>query len=121
MRRVAVSALVLCGCVLRSAVHDDPKAAREVINVAYYTGPDADQAKHRLNLFVPEAPGPRPVVVFVHGGGWIFGDRNIAFDQYTKVGRRLAQRGYLAAIISYRLAPTHKHPAQIEDVARAVA
>jgi acetyl esterase/lipase len=98
-----------------------PQGAREVRDLAYHQGPDFDDEKHRLNLFVPAGEGPHPVVVFAHGGGWFFGDRAEVGDPYTKLGRRLAARGILTVVISYRLAPGHPHPAHIEDVARAIA
>ncbi len=122
MRWALGAALLASGCMLRSAlVVEDRESVRVLRAVAYYDGPDADQQKHRLNLFVPGTAGPHPVIVFVHGGGWVFGDREIAFDAYGRLGRRLASRGWLTAIVSYRLAPAHKHPAASLDVARALA
>jgi acetyl esterase/lipase len=107
---------------LRSTLADAPtEGIRVEPDLAYYEGPGFDDAKHRLDLFEPTSAGPHPVIVFVHGGGWLFGDRHWLADAYGKLGRRLAQRGLVAAIVSYRLAPGAKHPAQIEDVSRAVA
>lgn len=114
--------LLGASCVVRSALRaaPSPSAVETVRAVPYHDGPEVDQQKHRLDLYLPGGEGPHPVVVFVHGGGWIFGDRNVALDTYGKLGRRLATRGVLAAVISYRLAPGHRHPAQVTDVARAV-
>lgn len=84
--------------------------------------------KHRLNLFLPVADSvrarPWPVVVFVHGGGWVEGDRDFTYageDLYNNVGRYLAGRGVGAAVVSYRLLPGVRWPAQVEDVAAATA
>lgn len=121
---VAVLALLVAnGCIARSVIVSTelPAGAREVRDVAYYAGTDFDEQKHRLNLFVPAGEGPHPVVVFVHGGGWFFGDRVELTDPYSRLGRRLASHGILSVIVSYRLSPKHKHPAHIEDVARAIA
>jgi len=77
--------------------------------------------KQALDLYLP-APdstgaGRPPIAVFVHGGVWAMGDRK----EGANVGRALAEAGSVAAVLSYRLAPAHPHPAQIEDVAKAVA
>jgi acetyl esterase/lipase len=121
----ALAATQLClgtGCLLRSAFTAAPAEGMRVErDIAYYGGAGFDDGKHRLDLYVPDGSGPHPVVVFVHGGGWIFGDRHWFADVYEKLGRRLASHGIVAAVISYRLAPRFKHPVQIEDVARAVS
>jgi acetyl esterase/lipase len=124
--RTAILALAtwsLTGCVAHSlwAQATLPAGGREYHDVAYEGGAGFDTVKHRLDLFVP-APGDRrrPVIVFVHGGGWVFGDRKMPFDGYGKLGRRLASRGFVTAVISYRLAPGAKHPAQVQDVAAAL-
>jgi acetyl esterase/lipase len=54
--------------------------------------------------------------VVIHGGGWRGGDRHA----HTNICWQLAQRGYVAATISYRFAPKHVWPAQIEDAKCAV-
>ena len=89
---------------------------------------DDGDPKHRLNLFLPLADSvrerPWPVVVFVHGGGWDSGDRDFTYggeDLYNNVGRFFASRGVGAAVVSYRLLPGVRWPAQVEDVAEAVA
>jgi acetyl esterase/lipase len=53
----------------------------------------------------------------VHGGAWKYGDRS----QYPPLGNRYAQEGLVTVVPSYRLAPQHPFPAQIEDVAAAFA
>ena len=58
----------------------------------------------------------RPCVLVIHGGGWIGGDRR-GHDDLTW---KLAERGYVAATVGYRLAPQHPFPAQVEDVKCAV-
>jgi acetyl esterase/lipase len=58
----------------------------------------------------------RPAVLLVHGGGFRAGSR----ASYLPVAIRLAQRGYVAATASYRLAPRHQFPAAVEDVKAAV-
>lgn len=80
-------------------------------------GPHAKQA---VDVYAPPGGpnangGPHPVVVFFHGGVWQFGDRS----EYATLGRDLARHGFVAFVASYRLAPQHTWPAQLDD-ARAV-
>ncbi len=117
-----------CAVVYRAGMevfyHKEPlPASRTVADVAYWEHPDADAEKHRLDLYLPVGEG-WPTVVFVHGGGWRTGDKNLRFggaDIYANIGRYLARRGIGAAVINYRLLPHVTVPEQFADVARAVA
>ena len=64
----------------------------------------------------PKGTKPYPVVVCVHGGSWQSGFRG-QFHQWIS---DLAEHGYFAASIEYRLAPKHRFPAQVEDVKCAI-
>jgi acetyl esterase/lipase len=80
--------------------------------------PGNDDAKQKLNLFIPrDAAAPSPVFLFVHGGAWRTGDRGL----YAPVGQRFARDGILTVVPSYRLAPKVPWPAQAEDTAAALA
>lgn len=57
-----------------------------------------------------------PVIVSVHGGGWVYGDKEL----YQFYCMSLAQRGFAVVNFTYRLAPEHKYPAQVEDVNRVM-
>lgn len=65
---------------------------------------------------------PRPLVVFVHGGGWWAGNQRAAsaFLDFPAVLANLAQRGYVVASIEYRLSREAPFPAQLLDVQEAV-
>ena len=88
-----------------------------------YAGPSSTP-KQRLNLFLPDGgAAAKPFVLFVHGGNWDGGDRNLKVggaDVYNNIGRYLAARGIGAAVISYRLLPEVTWRQQIADVAAAV-
>lgn len=92
-------------------------------DVSYYDGPDKDaEGFQTLDIYAPKNAKNAPVLLFVHGGGWSRKDG----DPYMR-GRGgphtvgFATRGVVLVTISYRLSPAHKHPAHIEDVARAIA
>jgi acetyl esterase/lipase len=72
----------------------------------------------KLDLARPANPNAKrlPCVVFIHGGAWSAGQRG-AHDEDI---RRMAGLGYVAATVDYRLAPTHRFPAQVQDVKCAV-
>jgi len=63
-----------------------------------------------------EGQAPFPAVVLIHGGGFRAGNR----ESWLKVAYRLAENGYVAATVSYRLSPRHQYPAHLEDVKAAV-
>ena len=90
---------------------------REVYDVPYAGTNDERQA---LDVFAPRGAKGRPVVLFVHGGAWVFGDKNL-FGLYRGVGQFLARHGIVAVLINYRLSPRVRHPEHVKDVARAFA
>ena len=78
--------------------------------------------RHRLDIFTSGADGPaRPVLLFVHGGGFVGGDKTAQGSPfYDNVGQWAARHGMLGVTMTYRLAPEHRWPAGSEDVGRAV-
>jgi acetyl esterase/lipase len=74
--------------------------------------------KPRLaDLYLPKTPQQKvPVVVWLHGGGWRFGDRHMAPD----LSRFFAERGFAMVSIDYRLSDEAVFPAPIEDVKTAI-
>src|SRR3954447_422851 len=75
-------------------------------------------AKVEMDIVRPSAASaePRPAVLLVHGGGFRAGNR----QSYLPEAIRLAERGYVAATASYRLAPRNQFPAPVQDVKAAV-
>lgn len=105
---------------------DPPKVkVKEYHRVVYST---VGKEQLRLELAVPDTPGPHPCVVCFHGGAWTSGDHRdlcvpYSFAPGTKtegILRYLAANGFAAASVGYRLAPKHQFPAQIIDAKTAV-
>jgi acetyl esterase/lipase len=91
----------------------------KVKDIAYYDGDDADQKRHRLDLYLPKDKKDFPVVIFVHGGAWTIGSKDVPW--HAGVAEFFASHGIGAVSINYRLSPAVKHPEHIKDVARAFA
>lgn len=86
-------------------------------NIAYRTDKGADKDKHTLDVYVPKDKKDFPTVLFVHGGSWKSGNKNI----YAALGQSLANDGIGCVICNYRLSPAVQHPGHVEDVAKAFA
>lgn len=79
--------------------------------------------RNLLDVFTPEGEaGPRPVLIFVHGGAFIGGNKRTAPDSpfYDNIMLWAAKAGFVGINITYRLAPKFPWPAGVEDVASAV-
>lgn len=79
-----------------------------------YCSEDPEQL---MDVYLPEKDGVWPVVVLVHGGGWVSGSRRV--EHFATMFKILA-KGYAVASVDYRLAPKGKFPAQIHDVKAAI-
>ena len=80
-----------------------------------YSNPE--ETHLQLNLARPKTgDGPFPTVLCIHGGGFRAGKR----ESYDTLCVKLAERGYVAATMTYRLAPKHKFPAAVHDTKAAV-
>jgi triacylglycerol lipase len=78
--------------------------------------------RNLLDIFTAEdGASPRPVLIFVHGGGFIAGNKRTPESPfYDNVMLWAARHGYVGVNITYRLAPKSPWPAAAEDVASAV-
>lgn len=87
-----------------------PESEIEILkDIAYGEHPVA----HRLDLYRPKyAPRPMPVLLYIHGGGFVLCSK----ETHRSIAQINAERaGYLVVSINYRLAPQHPFPAAIED------
>lgn len=69
-----------------------------------------------VDIHRPKGNGPFPVLVYLHGGGWIMGTPKT----HRKVGFRFAEAGYLTFNVHYRLAPESPFPAGYDDCIHAL-
>ena len=114
----------------RRPIHEcTPREAREqnaALSLLLAPGPSMARSEdHRIGagdeaftvrLLVP-AVQVRGVIVYYHGGGWVFGD----LDGFDSLGRALAERTGCAVVLAgYRLAPEHRFPAAVEDAWRTL-
>lgn len=79
-----------------------------------------DQSKlQNLDIYLPsEGDGPFPLIVFIHGGAWQFGDKN---DGQENLWKGLVNQGYALASINYRLSDENSHyPDGIFDCKKAL-
>lgn len=119
---VLVAAFATTGCTtVTLAIANAPAAFGDYQvrrNIPYSKGAAAASKAQKLDVYVPPAVmGPRPVVIFVHGGGWTSGSKG----QYRFVAEALSTRGYVVVIPAYRLYPQARFPGFVEDAAQAVA
>ena len=81
---------------------------------------DVEYARHggdvlRLDILQPIGPGPHPVLIYFHGGGFAIGSKRT----HRALAAAYASQGYLVCNVDYRLAPKHPFPAAIEDACAA--
>jgi acetyl esterase len=70
----------------------------------------------RADVVVPKGQGPHPVVVYLHGGGWVAGSPTT----HRKLATQFAAAGYLTINVDYRLAPEKPFPAGLDDCIFAI-
>jgi arylformamidase len=76
--------------------------------------------RQTLDLYRPRGVDHGPVLLFVPGGGFVAGDKNLDALFYSNVGRWFARRGIITVLMNYRLAPDFPWPAGGTDVRDAV-
>jgi hypothetical protein len=104
---------------LQRLLHLTPKHDPSLFipNIAYFSGSDA-HINHKLDIFLPcsktssdDQPQQNkidnkhiPVIVHIHGGGWVRGSRTNEWRGGPPVGRTCAREGFVGVVVSYRLA-----------------
>src|SRR5580700_11132880 len=78
----------------------------------------ADGQQLTMDYYAPKGPGPHPMAIIIHGGGYQRGNSKSGSEAYC--ADFLAPAGYAVFSINYRLAPKYPYPAMVEDVERAI-
>jgi len=78
--------------------------------------------KHLLDIYLPaNAKGKLPLVIFIHGGGWLSNDKYADMGYMKKTVAEIVSNGFALASIDYRFSTQAVFPAQIQDCNRAVS
>lgn len=110
-------ALVAVACRSVSGAGSPFPAAEKVDRGVTYCRPGGVSLK--MDIYYPNGlTGTAPTVVWVHGGGWELGGRQL--DARAPGVNDLLAQGFILASVDYRLAPNYMFPAQIEDVKCAI-
>ena len=103
----------LCAAALDPGLLDGVDVHRDLVY-----GP---HERHRLDVYATAGGAPRPVLVYVHGGGFVVGQKSAEGSPFFgNLGGWAARSGYVAVVINYRLAPESTWPGGAEDIARAI-
>lgn len=89
-----------------------PAGTKAYRDVAYV--PDGHE-RQKLDLFVPPGDGPKPLVIWIHGGAFVMGDKRGRSPAFPLLGE-----GFAVASINYRLSQHAVFPAAVEDAKAAV-
>ena len=93
---------------------EPPDSVKAELDVSYGKTPEQEL---KLDVYQPKSGGDKlPACVLVHGGGWTGGNK----EKFRPLAIALAERGYVVANIEYRLAPSAKYPAAMQDCSLAV-
>ena len=104
------------GDAAKHAVQTPPENIVKDVDIPYIND---GNIYHMLDVYYPEGTQPQdklPVIIDIHGGGWIYGDKNL--NEYYCL--ELANRGYVVFNISYRLVPDVTVEVQLQDCAEAL-
>jgi alpha-L-fucosidase 2 len=105
-------ALALLAVTLRAELRPDIEYGR------------AGDVSLQLDAYIPDGPGPHPVAILVHGGGWSRGDKRTVPEgdnsDITPWFGMFTNAGFTCFSVNYRLAPAHLWPACFDDVQTAI-
>ncbi|KIW43048.1 uncharacterized protein PV06_04196 [Exophiala oligosperma] len=93
--------------------YSPPPASVKVVKDRQY----GSHERHRLDVYVPSSQqGGKPVLLFVHGGGFFSGDKGWSDKCWANIGYFFANAGIVVVIANHRLVPHVQHPGGAEDI-----
>ena len=112
--RVAIACALTLGPATAQAASEMDLAADAVAHreLVYATRPNGPV---KLDLFKPPGDGPFPLILWIHGGGWVEGNKSTWPHMQFLVGE-----GFAVANVEYRFSPIAPFPAQLDDVTSAL-
>jgi len=121
-RALGPDVLKACGQLFRQEQLALAVPGERIPDLAYGPAP-----RQQLDLYRPAGPGApaanpgAPILLWVHGGGFVRGEKHSDEHPYNAhMGRFAARHGLLGAVMNYRLAPEHRYPSGGEDVGLAI-
>lgn len=109
--RFVSSLMILMACPEAFCADPAPQLPPTYANVSY--GP---RVRNVLDFWQAKGDGPRPLLVYIHGGGWVGGDKK----QDTAKYQPFLDQGISCAAVNYRLTGEAALPAPVHDAARAI-
>jgi len=85
-------------------------------DIAYAVQPNSDPDRTSLDVYAVSNAASLPVMVFVHGGGWAFGDKTYVQEKPAY----FTSQGFVFVSINYRFVPDIQFPTNVQDVADAL-
>lgn len=122
LRRLGLAAALLVPCSFTLASPTVPEGVSRIADLAYGQDP-----RQRMDVYLPEktatAAGAAkvPVIVMVHGGAWMVGNKVMPKVVDNKVAHWVRQKGWIFISVGYRLSPQVDPLLQARDVAAALA
>lgn len=114
---ILTTALLIATLPTSHAQNPMTYAVEIISDLPYNPDPATASPYQTLDLYRPVGLTNYPILLFVHGGAWVSGDKS----DVAAVGQTLAANGIGVAAVNYRLSPAVIHPAHIQDVALAFA
>lgn len=114
--RAGLAAGLLVSASLTLAAPAAPEGVRRIADIAY-----GSEARQRIDVYLPPRPVKAPVIVMVHGGAWMLGNKAMPKVVDNKVAYWVRQRGWILVSAGYRLSPQADPLGQAQDVASALA
>lgn len=106
--------LTVNDAIARSLIYNmnPPKVGATIKNLSYAT----NDTKQTMDVIRPMGQGKFPILVFIHGGGWVSGNK----ANYLRLCKCYANAGFLVFSLNYRLAPRYPFPAALQDITLAI-
>ena len=110
---ILLTALLATALTLPAIAQDKPQELPPThANVSY-----GSHASNVMDIWIAEGQGPRPLLVYIHGGGWIGGTKNRGAADNVQP---FLDKGVSYAAVEYRLTGVAPLPAPVHDAARAI-